>query len=54
MVANVDVDKMDERTAYEFYLKLKERFEIKVDCKMFGNCNYIGNCQCKPKQKAGE
>ena len=55
MVANVtetlnnDIDTMDERMAYEFYLKLKKRFEVKVDCKMFTNCNYVGNCQCKSK-----
>lgn len=44
---NIDIDTMDERMAYEFYLKLKKRFEVKVDCKIFDNCNYIGNCQCK-------
>lgn len=44
---SIDIDTMDERAAYEFYLKLKKRFEISVDCNIFANCNYIGNCRCK-------
>jgi len=44
---SIDIDKMDERAAYEVYLKLKKRFDINVDCNIFTNCNYIGNCQCK-------
>lgn len=46
-VVSIDIDKMDERVAYEFYLKLKKRFEISVDCNIFANCNYIGNCRSK-------
>jgi len=47
---NIDIDKMDERAAYEFYLKLKTRFEIKVDCNIFTNCNYVGDCLRNKKQ----
>ena len=46
-VVSIDIDTMDERVAYEFYLKLKNRFEISIDCKIFTNCNYVGNCRCK-------
>lgn len=47
---NIDIDTMDERIAYEFYLKLKKRFEVKVDCNIFTNCNYVGNCRCKSSE----
>ena len=44
---SIDIDTMDERRAYELYLKLKKRFEISVDCNIFTNCNYVGNRRCK-------
>ncbi|GMB01061.1 hypothetical protein PIPA1_38600 [Pelosinus sp. IPA-1] len=46
-VEAIDINTMDERLAYEFYLKLKERFEVKVDCNIFTNCNYVCKCKCK-------
>lgn len=49
-VKRIDIDKMDEHVAYEFYLRLKKKFEISVDCKIFTNCNYVGNCQRKSSE----
>jgi len=47
---SINIDAMDERVAYEFYLKLKKKFEINVDCNIFNNCNYVGCCLRNKKQ----